>query len=73
MWHIIYLAYSDAQFVVDSALLWMLYLKNNISILMNMEVVGLRGCNFIEALVVLTLQTKERYIAVLKFPSYIFL
>jgi hypothetical protein len=34
---------------------------------------AIRGRNCIEALVVLTLQTKEIYLAVLKFPSYTFL
>ena len=46
--------------------------NNNISILINTEIVRFKSCDFVEALVVSTQHEKEKDIVVLKFPFYTF-
>ena len=54
----------DAEFTADAAHRQLIEHKDNISLLLNMEVIGFKGRDFVEALVVSTEQGKEKDIAV---------
>ena len=54
----------DAKFMADAAHRQLIEQKDNISLLLDMEVIGFKGRDFVEALVVSTEQGKEKDIAV---------
>jgi thioredoxin reductase (NADPH) len=54
----------DAKFMADAAHRQLIEQKDNISLLLGMEVIGFKGRDFVEAIVVSTEQEKEKDIAV---------
>lgn len=54
----------DAQFKADATHRQLIEQKDNISLMLDMELIGFKGCDAVEALVVSTAQGKEKDIAV---------